>query len=254
MSKAPLMRADGRQLDSDMRNADEERAQAQAAIDLYIEESKVKHRNWNQAYEDLTWRPITPPLEMANRGYRQVYTGAADSQGLPTPPASIASEESADKMDVDAETTKAGTQQLPVVRYASPPADIPPEHRPSFRRRFGRGGRLWIDRRNLKRPLMDDSLDEPDDDQTAPAQSTDVEIDERKLDREAFDRDSDEEDIHYPVDHNSDECIKYRVWHNCQTQIQAQAMRRAIAASEAGASNNAHLHPSAAGRAQIQAS
>ncbi|KAK3073190.1 hypothetical protein LTS18_014481, partial [Coniosporium uncinatum] len=107
ISKAPLMRADGRQLDSDMRNADEERAQAQAAIDLYIEESKVKHRNWNQAYEDLTWRPITPPLEMANRGYRQVYTGAAESQGLPTPPASIASEESADKMDVDAETPKA---------------------------------------------------------------------------------------------------------------------------------------------------
>jgi len=239
-----------------MRNADEERAQAQAAIDLYIEESKVKHRNWNQAYEDLTWRPITPPLEMANRGYRQVYTGAAESQGLPTPPASIASEESADKMDVEAETPKAGTQQLPVVRYASPPADVPPEHRPSFRRRYGRGGRLWIDRRNLKRPYVNDSLvvDEPDDDQTVPVRFADVDMEERRLDREAFDRDSDEEDVHYPIDHNSDECIKYRVWHNCQTQIQAQAMRRAIAASDAGASNNAqHLHPNAAGRAQTQA-
>lgn len=182
--------------ESDLVSLQEQREKKEEEVQRYIDENLHRHQAWNKGYVDLTWRPITPPLESAPKSNFR----AAKTEYLPTPPASEASDQFGEKMDTDAPTVretrsttkKPFTVETAVVRYASPPSDGPPPVRPSFRRRVGRGGRLMIDRRGIKRPREDD-------------------VDDLVLDRFKFDRDSDEEDDLYPVDHYDTAHMRYRV-------------------------------------------
>ncbi len=94
---------------------------------------------------DMTKAPLTPPLESdAGSTFR-----TATTEYLPTPPASISSEHSGD-VALEFSALTVGKAESVAVRYASPSYDGPCHSQPSFRRRYGRGGRLWIDRRGMR--------------------------------------------------------------------------------------------------------
>lgn len=122
--------------------ADQERILT-AEIDTKI----AQHEQWNTGYMDMTKAPLTPPLESdAGSTFR-----TATTEYLPTPPASISSEHSGD-VALDFSGLNVSKADSVAVRYASPSYDGPCHGQPSFRRRYGRGGRLWIDRRGMRMP------------------------------------------------------------------------------------------------------
>ncbi|KAF2142949.1 uncharacterized protein K452DRAFT_286584 [Aplosporella prunicola CBS 121167] len=217
VSKPQLSRVDGRPLDNDLITLEEQIAKREDEITRSIEINKEKHREWNKHYVDVTWRAITPPLEEnIQPAFRTAIT-----QYLPTPPASISSEVSGDNANSGNMEPKHGDNAL--VRYATPPQETF-QGRPSFRRRTGRGGRLMIDRRGLKRPATDD-------------------INDRAAERYKYDQDSDEEDCTIPIDFYADAAIKYRI-------IMDRAVSREAAAHAAQA---AHAQQAAAARRSIGA-
>ncbi|KIW09499.1 uncharacterized protein PV09_00376 [Verruconis gallopava] len=225
--KIPLSaRSDGRFPESDLVQLHEDKARKQAEIDHMIQESMSKHRAWNNDWVDQTWRPITPPLETANGG-RNPFRDAV-TKFLPTPPESISEGEDVNMIDggrtPNPYSEKEAKSKLPI-RFESPPVETGSTHgmtlrRPSYRRRLGRGGRLFIDRRGLKRPGMDDEehftrskrqrLEE--DGYTHPLMSPPLSAaEERERDRAAYDIDSDEETDIYRTDPFDDWNIRYRI-------------------------------------------
>ncbi|KAF2181647.1 hypothetical protein K469DRAFT_691741 [Zopfia rhizophila CBS 207.26] len=209
--KPQLTRPDGRLLDSDLVYLEEQQAKRSEAIEGFIEENLMKHQKWNIGWVDQTWRPITPPLEQAapKAGFRPVFT----SSQLPTPPASESSEAAGDQMEADQPTKQVEPRRSARIRYATPPDDVPYQDQRRFRRRTGRGGRVMIDRRGVKRQKLDS-------------------IDERVADRFKYSGDSSEDEQVYPVDWTDNLHIRYRIMIDRQGDKQhAQAAaqnRRAI--------------------------
>lgn len=183
-------RPDGRLVDSDLVYLEEQQAKRTEALDSFVEDNLVKHQKWNVGWVDATWRPITPPLEpaAAKSDFRTVFT---ESQ-LPTPPASV-SDEGADAMAVELMNKQSETRRSARIRFATPPDDVPFQDQSRFRRRIGRGGRVMIDRRGVKR------------------QKTDDRIDDRLADRWRFSGDSSEDEEVYPVDWTDNMHIRYRI-------------------------------------------
>lgn len=198
----------------------------------------MKHRAWNNDWVDNTWRPITPPLESAtNSSFR-----TAIAELLPTPPASVSDEGEGDAMSLAEKTPKPDenkSNNIPI-RYASPPIEIytPP---PSYRKRYGRGGRLFVDRRGLKRPLMSPSEE-------------DEAMDERKRERQEYDVDSDEEPQIYISDPHDYWNTKFRIHFSSggrdpaiQQKMLEEAQRRQQAQASANATANSAAAVSARG-------
>ena len=175
---------------------------------------------------DMTKAPLTPPLESdAGSTFR-----TATTEYLPTPPASISSEHSGD-VALDFSTLNMGTADSVAVRYASPSYDGPCQSQPSFRRRYGRGGRLWIDRRGMRLP--------PKTDFDAPS-----------ADRFKYDDDDDEDEAPvYFVDSFDTESMQFRakLFPTQSNQAQVQARRAQMEAPSHGAS-----HAFTSGRASRQ--
>lgn len=100
------------------------------------------HRAWNHKHVDLTEAPLSSPRVVEESSFRPAKT-----QFLPTPPASA----SVDSMEVDEESNEAAlaskTPTTPFFFRGLSPE--PEQHMPEYRRRIGRNGRLWIDRRNV---------------------------------------------------------------------------------------------------------
>jgi enhancer of polycomb-like protein len=157
----------------------------------------AKHRTWNAGWVDNTWRPITPPLESASKSSFR----AAVTEFLPTPPASASSERSQDSLTMMEQNAKQEDRSALAVRYASPPLEISAP-RPSFRRRVGRGGRLWIDRRGLSRK---------------PLSFLDEDANDRLLERLEYDVDSDEDAEIYHTDPYDNWNIRYRMLYSIPT-------------------------------------
>ena len=202
-----------------------------------IQDNINKHRHWNNEWVDQTWRPITPPLETAKQfPFRTAFT-----QFLPTPPAT-ASEDSADGISVADKASRADSieKDKSIIRYASPPAETTP--RPSYRKRYGRGGRLFVDRRGLKRARMDEPLSPDADDSIA--------IGERAQERAQYDMDSDEDSTPvYANDFWEEWNFRYRIAFSSQGVNQQQRMiEEAHRRQQAQASANAIVNgPAAAG-------
>ncbi|KAI0398207.1 EPL1-like protein [Xylariaceae sp. FL0594] len=105
-------------------------------------EGKVQdHRRWNTNFVDLTAEPLPPVREVQEQNFRPAKTAY-----LMTPPASTS-----DSMDVDEPPPAPEKSTVPYTFKASPLDDSDEEQMPSFRRRVGRLGRLFIDRRPPKR-------------------------------------------------------------------------------------------------------
>ncbi|KAF2756083.1 hypothetical protein EJ05DRAFT_89392 [Pseudovirgaria hyperparasitica] len=233
--KTPLPRADGRPFDSDLLSLQDQKARKKESITSFIDDNLNKHQDWNKGYVDMTWRPITPPLEQSLKStFRPAIVVA-----LPTPPAS----EEGEPMDIDETTVGKRRRDSFDVQYETsrvPPWENP-EKRPSFRRRTGRGGRVMIDRRGIQRdrdnanefyapraytsPSHKESKSlypgqralkrsfgdlEMYDRPTAKRQISDHDA-HRTFDRFKYDRDSDEDEELYVIDPHSDSHMKYRV-------------------------------------------
>jgi enhancer of polycomb-like protein len=150
----------------------EDRAKRESDVNALIHESMSKHKAWNHAHVDNTWRPITPPLES---GFKNSFREAI-TEYLPTPPAS-SSEDNGEQRDGNRGTTKPGDQPITPFRYASPPIETATPGA-SFRRRIGRGGRLWIDRRGLSRKRKRGMDDDTEDDTVDERYEYDIESDD----------------------------------------------------------------------------
>lgn len=193
-------------VESDLRNLAEERAKRNAEIKAIIQESMVKHKTWNADWVDRTWRPITPPLE---ESWPKSSFRTAITDFIPTPPASTSSEHSQDDGDMVNQSFRAEDTGAGASRYASPSSNCR-RIRPSYRRRTGRGGRMFIDRRGL---------------QKWPRMSGD-EIDDRLRERMEMDVDSDEEQSMYETDPYEYWNIRYRLLFVGMSQSQTQNQRQ----------------------------
>ncbi|KAL8838063.1 MAG: hypothetical protein Q9176_005268 [Flavoplaca citrina] len=143
-------RPDGRFADIDLVQLQDVLAENERQIQEEIEDRIAQHKRRSEGYLDMTRAPLTPPLEeSAGSSFR-----TATTEYLPTPPASISSEHSAD-VAAGSGSPKPSKDHTISVRYASPSYDGPYGSQPSFRRRIGRGGRLMIDRRGMRVPSKD---------------------------------------------------------------------------------------------------
>ncbi|KAF1986014.1 hypothetical protein K402DRAFT_394259 [Aulographum hederae CBS 113979] len=183
-----MKRYDGRPIDSELVSHEEEKAKKDALIEQYIEESMVKHKRWNEAFHDNTWRPITPPLENRPTTYRAVESISF----LPTPPSSESEDAGRSGKDQQGGVPMTDVTRRPVQISYADPSTTSSSGQAGFRTRRGRNGRMWVDR-VLKRPREQDHYNHLRDD------------------RAAFDVESDDDDEMYEVDPNGPDSIRYRV-------------------------------------------
>ncbi|KAL8764261.1 MAG: hypothetical protein Q9184_000230 [Pyrenodesmia sp. 2 TL-2023] len=170
-------RPDGRFADVDLVLLQDILADKERQIQEDIEMRIAQHKQRSEGYLDITRMPLTPPLEESTgSGFRTAIT-----EYLPTPPASISSEQSGEGA-AEAGLTEPLKDLAVSVRYASPSYDGPNGSQPSFRRRIGRGGRLMIDRRGMRIPWkegLDDAVadrckfDQEEDDDEVPVYEVD---------------------------------------------------------------------------------
>ena len=208
---------DGRPLDTELVSLEDQKAERQRVIDRSIEDRITQHQTWNTGFHDLTWRPLTPPLESFDNGFQTVIV---TNDALPSPPPST------EDMDVDGVVSKptdpnAELNESTIItphpmRYHTNPLVSPaPSPQPSpqsnqnpilaFRTRTGRSNRQWLDRRLTSASKAESA-----------AQL--VDLDPHVADRMKYDSDNDEDDgeggfakdLLYPVDHFSDESMRVR--------------------------------------------
>ena len=175
-------RADTRVAEPDLVLLEDKLAEKENELRMDLENKVLYHRKWNQDYVDLTQGPLSPVHDqrMEDMRFRPART-----QYLMTPPASSAS----DSMDVDEEPMSPVADKRPALFQfmaggggkGGGGKEIPEYPRqPAFRRRIGRMGRLWIDRRGLGVTPggVDDSSDQwkydsDEEDETTPVYEVD---------------------------------------------------------------------------------
>lgn len=175
-------RSEGRAPENDLIQLSDQQEEAAANARRFVEDKIQQHRKWNNDWVDITWNPITPPPETSSMGG---FLPRLEEVQLPTPPASLHSESSGDHKDVEMKdadgdadlptpvSNGGGAREQPaprtMFRFNSPPPDLHDQDRPQFRRRYGRGGRLFIEPRKSRQFVMEkgvigDSDDEEDED------------------------------------------------------------------------------------------
>ncbi|KAI1180909.1 enhancer of polycomb-like-domain-containing protein [Nemania sp. FL0916] len=153
------------------------------SIELKVQD----HRRWNTNYIDLTADPLPPVKEEREQNFRP-----AKATYLMTPPASTS-----ESMEVDETPPAPAKPTASFIFKAAPSEDSDQEEMPSFRRRVGRLGRLFIDRRPGK---SKSGLNSPS------PESSSFQSDRWKYD----DDDNDDEPPVYQVDTNSLRQMKFR--------------------------------------------
>lgn len=142
------VRTDGKTVEQpDLTLLSDKLAEKENELRADIETKMQNHKKWNLNHVDLTARPLPPPsqVELA-AAFRPAKT-----QQLMTPPASAS-----DCMEVDEAPKPQAVvkQEVPFVFNGIPSdSDSEEEESYAFRRRVGRGGRLWVDRRPLRTGL-----------------------------------------------------------------------------------------------------
>jgi enhancer of polycomb-like protein len=182
---APLRipgRSDGRPLDADLILLTDLLAQKENMLHVEIEEKAAQHRKWNQGHVDLTREPLSPvDRQGLETGFRPA---TAQYQYLMTPPSSVTSESFDQPSPI---------QEKPepfLFRHNSPPEEDQPQGQPAYRRRIGRNGRLWIDRRGMS--------------------SKSKFVDESGSDRWRYDQDDDDEQPVYELDPYDTKALRFR--------------------------------------------
>jgi enhancer of polycomb-like protein len=175
------VRPDGRPLEADLTLLSDLLAQKENLLQAEIDQKIQQHQRWNQNHIDLTREPLSPVRsEDKNAGFR-----SATAQYLLTPPASVSSE-SSDPLSPVHEKDEAAS-----FHFASSSEEVEIQEKPAYRRRIGRLGRLWIDRRGLPLPAK--------------------KMNESIVDRWKYDHDDDDEQpVVYEVDPYDTKAIKFR--------------------------------------------
>jgi enhancer of polycomb-like protein len=179
-------RADGRSLDSELVSLSELQAQKENILQKDIEDKSRQHEIWNSAFEDLTREPLSPVLQGSQTGFRP----ATAQYQLMTPPSSVSSE-SFDHPSPGQEKPKEKLEPF-TFRYGSVSEDEDPRGQPAYRRRIGRCGRLWIDRRGM------------------PSATTARDKDDLVSDRWKYDEDDEEEQPVYEKDPYDTNALRFR--------------------------------------------
>lgn len=173
-------RSDGRALDADLVLLSDLLTQKENLLQTEIDDKIEQHRKWNLNHVDLTREPLAS-VPGPDTSFRPA---TAQYQYLMTPPSSVRSE-SFEQDSPDAEKLDAA-----MLRFASPPPEDEPRGQPAYRRRIGRGGRLWIDRRGM----------------SAGVRSLDPDVAERFK----YDQDDDDEQPTYEYDPYDLKALKFR--------------------------------------------
>ena len=177
-------RSEGRAPENDLIQLLDIQEEAAAQARRFVEDKIRRHREWNNDWVDATWGPITPPPETSSMSG---FLPELKEVQLPTPPASLRSESSDQQQKTkDVEMKDAdGDADLPtpvsngsreqstaplgtMFRFTSPPPEARNEDRPTYRRRYGRGGRIFVEERRTRpyvvsKGVVCDSDDESDD-------------------------------------------------------------------------------------------
>ncbi|KAL4793486.1 enhancer of polycomb-like-domain-containing protein [Aspergillus venezuelensis] len=163
----------GTQATDDLQLLEDVQAEKENEILRDIKANIAKHIKWNEGYVDFTRAPLSPSPE---RTFEPSFRPAITTQ-LPTPPSSDSSENMLDSV-IDTAGTTSFRDKLAAHALIT---HEDTNKMPSFRRRIGRGGRLFIDRRNL-------------------ASRCRVELDPWKADRFKYDQDDSDDDLDYEMD------------------------------------------------------
>ncbi|KAL4967315.1 enhancer of polycomb-like protein 1 [Aspergillus stella-maris] len=163
----------GTQAADDLQLLEDVQAEKENEILRDIKANIAKHIKWNEGYVDSTRAPLSPSPE---RTFEPSFRPAITTQ-LPTPPSSDSSENMLDSV-IDTAGTTSFRDKLAAHALIT---HEDTNKMPSFRRRIGRGGRLFIDRRNL-------------------ASQCRVELDPWKADRFKYDQDDSDDDLDYEMD------------------------------------------------------
>lgn len=176
---APLA---GRHIESELVLYSDLLAERQKQVQALVDDKIRNHQRWNLEYIDVTRQPLSEIVAEPNpeNGFRTAHT-----QYLMTPPASQ------DGSDEDMLDAAAPNFETALAKFVGQPEDANDSVQPAYRRRIGRGNRLWIDRRGLKSA-------------SNPAVEQDV------LDRWKYDSDDDEDPPMYEVDPWDVKLLQYR--------------------------------------------
>ncbi|OHW91107.1 enhancer-polycomb-like protein 1 [Colletotrichum incanum] len=180
------VRPDGRSMEADLLQLADKLAEKENELRADVESKVHNHRKWNQNHVDLTRDPLSPVKEQG----MEASFRPAKTQYLMTPPASTSSE--SDAMDVDDETEQVadGSNMSSVFQFKAGGKEKPFGSQPAFRRRIGRLGRLWIDRRGMTTPPRMEG--------------------EEYTDRWKYDQDDEDETPVYEVDPYDTRALKFR--------------------------------------------
>ena len=147
---------------------------------MEIDQKVQQHQRWNQNHVDLTREPLSPVRSQnSDSGFRY-----ATAHYLLTPPASVSSELS------DNGSPSLEKEEKVTFQFESPQEDSEPHRGRAYRRRIGRLGRVWIDRRGLSSPFED--------------------LDDEVVERWKYDYDDEDEPQVFEIDPYDTRSIKFR--------------------------------------------
>ncbi|KAL4950155.1 enhancer of polycomb-like-domain-containing protein [Aspergillus filifer] len=208
----------GTQAADDLQLLEDVQAEKENEILRDIKANIAKHIKWNEGYVDSTRAPLSPSPE---RTFEPSFRPAITTQ-LPTPPSSDSSENMLDSV-IDTVGTTSFRDKLAAHALIT---HEDTNKMPSFRRRIGRGGRLFIDRRNL-------------------ASRCRVELDPWKADRFKYDQDDSDDDLDYEMDPFDIQIMQNRAIMLAkareQQHAQAQAAQARRLQAEQAVMNNPNL-------------
>ncbi|KAH6626844.1 enhancer of polycomb-like-domain-containing protein [Chaetomium sp. MPI-SDFR-AT-0129] len=125
-------------------------AEKENELRLDIEKKVLSHTEWNRNHLDLTRGPLSPaPGPRREPGFRPAKT-----QYLMTPPTSAASDSLEEPTAMDLDKPEEDVDAVFHFRGVTQDQEAR-KNPPAYRRRIGRLGRLWIDRRGMASPPHD---------------------------------------------------------------------------------------------------
>ncbi|KAJ1329120.1 enhancer of polycomb-like protein [Microdochium nivale] len=235
------VRTDGKTVEQpDLTLLSDKLAEKENELKADIELKMQNHKKWNLNHVDLTSRPLPPPQAEQAAAFRPAKT-----QQLMTPPASSVS----DSMEIDEAPKPQAVKEVTPFVFTGLPSDSESEEEEmyAFRRRVGRGGRLWVDRRPLRTGLK------------SPPRETSF----GSSDRWKYDQDDDDEgDVppSYDIDAYSMRQMKFRstipipIPNFSRRQVEAATLQSVAPSRQALAQSQAQGQPPAqATAAKVQA-
>jgi enhancer of polycomb-like protein len=198
------VRIDGKPVEQDLPSLAEKLEEKEEELRRELENKVHTHKMWNQNHLDLTDKPLPPAVEEPEQSFR-----AAKAQFLPTPPASAS-----DNMELDEEPGNSMVASKPApasFEFSGKTPENQGSETAEYRRRVGRGGRLWVDRRVKRRVDCGEDRRHYVSRLASPPSDVDDFETVRRRDRSKYDQDdSDDEQPIYQIDPFGMPALRFR--------------------------------------------